>query len=57
MAEDPERQTRRIALSKEQAKLAQAQEWLRSVHPQDDGDEEMMESEATLGENDMYDDA
>lgn len=52
MAEDPERQTRRIALSKERAKLAQAQEWLRSVHPQDDDDEEMMESE-----NDFYDDA
>jgi hypothetical protein len=37
MAEDPERQARRNALTKEKVKLTQAQEWLAAV--QQNGDE------------------
>ncbi|KAJ5173236.1 Dynamin [Penicillium capsulatum] len=47
MAEDPERQTRRIALSKERAKLRQAQEWLASVSSSQEEDETMV-SDVTM---------
>lgn len=48
MAEDPERQTRRIALTKERAKLSQAQEWLASVNQPATDDDELMVSEGTM---------
>lgn len=48
MAEDPERQTRRIALTKERAKLSQAQEWLASVHPTTQDEDELMVSDCTM---------
>lgn len=50
MAEDPERQTRRIALTKERAKLSQAQEWLASVNQPatSNDDDELMVSDCTM---------
>jgi hypothetical protein len=49
MAEDPERQRRRSNLTRERAKLSQAQEWINSIHQKDD-DEDMALSEDTVGD-------
>lgn len=58
MAEDPEREARRISLTKEKEKLTRAQEWLNSVHQvgDDDEDEEMYgSSEDTMEVSKFYD--
>lgn len=44
MAEDPERESRRLALTRERAKVAQAREWLTAVNHIKENDEEMGES-------------
>ena len=41
MAEDPERQARRNALTKEKVKLTQAQGWLAAVHQTKDESSDM----------------
>ncbi|KAJ5899513.1 hypothetical protein N7495_004257 [Penicillium taxi] len=47
MAEDPERQSRRLQLMKERAKLTQAQTWITSVHPNENSE---TGEEQTIGE-------
>ncbi|KAJ5595099.1 uncharacterized protein N7459_001307 [Penicillium hispanicum] len=56
MAEDPEREARRISLTKEKEKLTRAQEWLNSVHQVDDDDEDEMygSSEDTMEVSNFY---
>lgn len=50
MAEDPERQRRRITLLGERAKLSKAQEWMDSIRRNDDYEDTEM-SEITVGDS------
>lgn len=51
MAEDPERESRRLALTRERANVAQAREWLTAVKNTKENDEEMKgSSDDTLDE-------
>ena len=54
MAEDPEREARRIALSKEKDKLTRAQEWLTAVHRVDEEEAMCGSSDHTVEEKDFY---
>ncbi|KAJ5380795.1 uncharacterized protein N7496_003223 [Penicillium cataractarum] len=50
MAEDPERQRRRITLLGERAKLSKAQQWIDSIRRKEDGEDTEM-SENTVGDS------
>ena len=50
MAEDPQREARRLELTKIRAKLVQAQQWLATVRNVDEDVDMHTASEATVGE-------
>lgn len=50
MAEDPERQSRRVTLLGERAKLGKAQQWIDSIRRKEDVEDTEM-SENTVGDS------